>query len=306
MYLAMLLVTTGILSCDKGGKEVVTDFGMKYTIHIEGNGEILKDQTMLISFVAFDENDSIWMDSRPNDMHRPARKVDSIWHMNKGGIEEVLFNIKKGDSISFKVPVEKIYGNRSIPAGFDKNSLLTVGMKVVDALNEEEFNAYRKEMVEKEQKIIAEKTEEQLKIDIETIDIYLSENNIDAQKTESGLRYVITQGGQGEYVQSGQIIKANYSGHVLDGAYFDTSVEEVAKENGLYQEGKPYAPLETVIGQGRVIKGWDEAFQLMNTGSKATLYIPSGLAYGPRARSAEITANAILVFDVELIEIIAE
>ena len=92
----------------------------------------------------------------------------------------------------------------------------------------------------------------------------------------------------------------------MNGAYFDTSVEEVAKENGLFRQGKIYAPLETVIGQGAVIKGWDEAFQLMNTGSKATLYIPSGLAYGSRARSAAIPANAILVFDVELVKIIVE
>ena len=91
---------------------------------------------------------------------------------------------------------------------------------------------------------------------------------------------------------------------MLNGEYFDSSVEEVAKEKGLYTEGRPYGPYETAIGQGTVIRGWDIGFQLMNQGSKATLYVPSTLAYGSRSRSAQIGPNSILVFDVELVEIV--
>lgn len=306
MYLTMLLASAGVISCNQGGSEVITDSGMKYTVLKAGSEEIPAGSMMLVSFVAMDANDSVWMDSRPDGMPRPTRKLDSISTLSQGGLEEVLFYMKEGDSILCEVPIEKIYGNRPLPASMTKDSFLTVGIKIEEAMDEEAFQAYSIEMRAKQIEINAKKVEEQLTVDIDLIDAYLTENSIEAQKTESGLRYVITQEGQGEHVQSGQKIRANYAGHVLNAAFFDTCIEEVARKEGLYQEGRTYEPYPTVIGQGAVIRGWDEAFQLMNTGSKATLYIPSGLAYGPRARSAKIPANAILVFDVELVEIIAE
>jgi FKBP-type peptidyl-prolyl cis-trans isomerase len=294
------------MSCGQGVEVVTTDSGMKFTVLEAGSEEITPGDMMLVHFVARDVNDSIWMDSRTDGIARPARKLDSLTVLTRGGLEEVLFYVKKGDSISCQVPVEKVYGNRALPVGIEKGSLLTVGIKVEDAMDKEAFQAYSLEMREKQKGIDAQKGEAQLTTDIELIDAYLAENNIEAEKTKSGLRYVITESGQGENVQSGQRIRANYAGHVLNGAFFDTSIEEVAKANNKYQEGRTYGPFETAIGVGQVIQGWDEAFQLMNPGSKATLYIPSGLGYGARARSAEITANAILVFDVELVEIIAE
>jgi FKBP-type peptidyl-prolyl cis-trans isomerase len=61
-----------------------------------------------------------------------------------------------------------------------------------------------------------------------------------------------------------------------------------------------------LVGVGQVIQGWDEGLTLLNEGAKATLYIPSPLAYGERKRSEVIVENSILVFDVELLEIIKE
>ena len=304
IYLVFVLAVVVLSSCNNG-KEIVTESGMKYTLLEEGSGEIAPGDMMMVHFVARDIKDSIWMDSR-DGLARPARKIDSVSIRIEGGLEEVLFYVKKGDSISCQVPVEKIYGNRPLPIGVERGSLLTVGMKIEDAMDQAAYSTYRQEMAVKQRSLDSLKAIDQLAIDIELIDKYLAENNIEAQKTESGLRYVITQEGEGDKVQSGQTIKANYTGHVLNGAYFDSSIEEVAKEQGLYKEGRTYGPFETAIGQGQVIKGWDEAFQLLNAGSKATLYIPSGLAYGARTRSAEITANTILVFDVELLEIIEE
>jgi len=303
VVLAMLLLA----SCGEQGKEVVTESGFKYTVLAKGTEEIPPGDMVMVSFVAKDANDSVWMDSRPDGMPRPARKVDSIWTMNQGGLEEALFYMKNGDSITCQVPVEKVYGsNRPLPAGVEAGSMLTIDLKIEDAMNEEEFGVYRQEMVAKQREMAAEKAEEQLATDIELIDAYLTENNIDAQKTESGLRYVITQEGSGDNIQSGQKAKIDYSGYVLNGGYFDSSNEEIAKEHSLYNAARTYGPYETVIGQRAVIAGWDEAFQLMNEGTKGTLYIPSGLAYGPQARGAQIPANSILVFDVEVVEIIKE
>ena len=129
----------------------------------------------------------------------------------------------------------------------------------------------------------------QLEKDIDVIDKYLGEKGIRANQTASGLRYVISQEGEGEKAKAGQNVSVHYSGKLLDGTEFDAS----------YKRGQP---LPFTLGQGMVIQGWDEGISLLNQGAKATLYIPSPLAYGPRDLGI-IPANSILIFDVELVSI---
>jgi FKBP-type peptidyl-prolyl cis-trans isomerase len=78
----------------------------------------------------------------------------------------------------------------------------------------------------------------------------------------------------------------------MNGKVFDSSLDK-----------KPATPFEFTLGQGQVIPGWDEGIMLMSAGGKATLIIPSKLAYGERGAGADIPAYSPLVFDVELISI---
>lgn len=111
----------------------------------------------------------------------------------------------------------------------------------------------------------------------------------DAITTDSGLKYVVTQEGQGDSTPTkGQVITAHYTGKLLDGSVFDSSVER-------------NEPFETAIGVGQVIKGWDEAFIAMKKGEKRTLIIPPELGYGAHGYPPIIPANATLVFEVELL-----
>jgi FKBP-type peptidyl-prolyl cis-trans isomerase len=139
--------------------------------------------------------------------------------------------------------------------------------------------------------------------DIAIIDAYLAKNNIQAQTSKSGMRYTIIEEGSGPMAQVGDMVQVSYTGNVLEGDYFDTSVEEKAKEFGLYNPGRPYGPYEFILGTGGVIHGWDEGIALLNQGAKARLYIPSPMAYGDQQRSEVIVANAILEFEVELVGI---
>ena len=107
--------------------------------------------------------------------------------------------------------------------------------------------------------------------------------------TESGLQYKVETLGTGEVPTSSDVVKVHYTGTLLDGTVFDSSV----------QRGEP-----AEFGVGQVIKGWTEALQLMPVGSKYILYIPSELAYGDRAASAQIKPNSTLVFEVELLDIV--
>ncbi len=132
--------------------------------------------------------------------------------------------------------------------------------------------------------------EEQLKKDIERIETYISAHNIqNVQTTESGLRYVITQGGAGANASVGDNVTVHYTGKLLNGVKFDSSVDR----------GSPF---QFQLGRGQVIYGWDEGIQLFNKGAKGVLYIPSVYAYGTRG-AGSIGPNEVLVFDIELIDI---
>ena len=110
----------------------------------------------------------------------------------------------------------------------------------------------------------------------------------DAITTESGLKYVVEAEGEGDTPKSGDMVKVHYTGKLLDGTTFDSSVERGT-------------PIDFPVGQGRVIKGWDEALLTMKKGEKRVLIIPASLGYGPSGRGP-IPPNATMVFDVELID----
>ena len=144
--------------------------------------------------------------------------------------------------------------------------------------------------------------EEQLTKDISEIERYLEDNNLTAERDASyDFFYIIEEEGTGPTAQNGQVVTANYTGRFLNGQVFDTSIESVAIDAGVFSENRQYEPFTFTIG-GRVILGWNVAFKLLNAGSKATLIFPSYMAYGPRG-SGSIPPNTVLLFEVELISI---
>jgi len=111
-----------------------------------------------------------------------------------------------------------------------------------------------------------------------------------AQKTESGLMYLIKEEGNGPAPTVGQQVQVHYELKLVDGTVVDSS----------FQRGQPIA---INIGVGQVIPGWDEGILLLNEGAKATLVVPSDLGYGPAGAGGVIPPNATLIFDVELVKV---
>ncbi|MDB5032886.1 MAG: peptidylprolyl isomerase FKBP-type [Chlorobi bacterium] len=104
----------------------------------------------------------------------------------------------------------------------------------------------------------------------------------------SGLQYEVLKNGTGATPKLTDKVKVHYTGTLIDGTVFDSSVER----------GQP---LEIPVNG--VIKGWTEALQLMKVGSKWKLFIPADLAYGPQGAGGKIGPNAALVFEVELLDV---
>lgn len=118
---------------------------------------------------------------------------------------------------------------------------------------------------------------------------FIKKNNLNAQKTASGLYYVIDKKGNGKHATAADQVKVHYKGTLLDGTKFDSS----------YDRNEPITfPLSGVI------RGWTEGIPLFEEGGKGKLIIPSALGYGPNGAGGVIQPNEILVFDVELLQII--
>jgi FKBP-type peptidyl-prolyl cis-trans isomerase len=112
----------------------------------------------------------------------------------------------------------------------------------------------------------------------------------DGVKTDSGLQYWDIKVGLGPFAKTGDKVKVHYTGWLTTGKKFDSSV-------GTNQ------PFEFTLGQGEVIKGWDEGVVGMKVGGKRQLRIPPELAYGEDGHPPQIPQNATLIFDVQLVAV---
>ncbi len=121
---------------------------------------------------------------------------------------------------------------------------------------------------------------------------FLAENGKrpEVKTTSSGLQYEILKEGTGAVPKASDRVKTHYTGTLLDGTKFDSSVDRGV-------------PFEANAGSG-LIQGWIEALQMMPVGSKWKLYVPSDLAYGTRGGGSAIGPNETLIFEMELLEIL--
>ena len=164
---------------------------------------------------------------------------------------------------------------------------------VEDVLNGSEMKLNRSEM----QQILGDyqKKEQEERVAIansnkQAGEKYLEENKKKEGVTvlDSGLQYKVIKSGDGAKPNADSTVVVHYKGTLIDGTEFDSS----------YSRGEP-----AELGVSRVIKGWQEALQLMPVGSKWQIAVPSDLAYGQRGAGGVIGPNATLLFDVELIAI---
>jgi len=200
------------------------------------------------------------------------------------------FEEKLSYSMGFEV------GNYFKGAGGDiQQKLLIQGIKDAydggkPALTPEEMAGVQKQFAVKMQEKQKAEMAAMLVKNKEAGDAYLENNKQKAgvKVTESGLQYEVLKAGEGPKPTSADRVKVHYVGTLIDGKEFDNSIKR----------GEP-----AVFGVGQVIKGWSEAMQLMNVGSKYRLVIPSDLAYGEKGVSPSIQPNSVLVFEVELLGI---
>ncbi len=234
---------------------------------------------MDLELVCTDEKDSVVFDSR---------KVKSTIKLNLseptfvGGMEEGFAMLSEGDSATFIIPADSFYEKTSLeplPESIRRGSMLTFNVRVEKIQTRDEYEKNLKS--DNERRKANEETE---------LKNYFEKNNLAMKPTNTGLFFISKNSGNGKAANAGKTVSVHYRGKFLDGKEFDSS----------FERGEP---LEFPLGEGRVIPGWEEGISMMKEGGKATLVIPSHLAYGERGYGSLIPSYTPLVFDVELISV---
>jgi len=286
-----------------------TESGIEYKFIVQSETELPNDGDVM-------ELNILYKDSKGTELLNTAKNqngpIPILCQKDKfianGGIEEIFGMLSAGDSIEANIPASKVFEsfNQPVPDSIDANSNITFIIGVKDVYSRADYTRKiaEKYMAEAQNQLIL--SSDQIDIDGKVIDEYLNKNKIEANKTSSGIRYVITQQGTGDNAKPGDYVSVNYVGKVMDGRVFDTSIQEIAEANDKYNPARPYEPYTFTLGVGEVIYGWDEGITLLNKGAKATLYIPSALGYGEQGMDEIIVPNSILIFEVELVDVIQQ
>lgn len=176
------------------------------------------------------------------------------------GLREGILLMRKGDTGIFLMPSALAYGNQGAN-GVDPNTPIGFEIDLISCHSD------------------------LLSFEISVFENYLTDNNLTAESTPSGLHYVIEEAGEGDRPNANSTVTVNYKGFLIDGTVFDQTEENVPATFAL----------------SRVIEGWREGIQLLNRGSKALLLLPSSQAYGSSGNGS-IPPNTPILFEVELID----
>ncbi|WP_139924607.1 FKBP-type peptidyl-prolyl cis-trans isomerase [Hymenobacter sp. DG01] len=313
LSLALAAGVLGLASCNKGGDFSKTKSGIEYQVfkstgsgkydsrEVGADGDATyKDRVGKIMALHVEyrtAKDSILFNSRKQQFGYPVRvPLDSVRKEQRGGLEEAISLLQPGDSAVFRFNVDSIFAKsfrQPVPPFMKKaGNTMTMFVKVDKVQTRDEAMAdVQKMQAELPQKMQA-RAKAQIKTDDVALQAYIKKNNLKVEKDTSGVYYSVTTPGSGAKPKAGQLVSVLYKGSLLEnGKVFDSS-EKMGNK-----------PFDFVLGQGQVIPGWDVGIAQFPKGAKGFLLVPSSLAYGQRGAGADIPADAILRFDVELVDV---
>ncbi|MFN6945180.1 MAG: FKBP-type peptidyl-prolyl cis-trans isomerase [Cytophagaceae bacterium] len=257
-----------------------TETGLAYQIHSEAPKKGIQMHDAIVFHMLMKSGEMVLRDTYKEGM--PLTMVlDEIPF--KGSLEEGLMLISEGDSATFLVNADSLYTKSfgmAVPPEIKKGSAIQFDVLVEKVLGKDE--------VKKDLEI----EHLQIKLDNENmINEYLRGNKIlDVERTSSGLYIASHKKGNGKKPEEGQMVAIHYTGKLLNGKIFGSS-----RHSG--------EPLFFTLGKDEVLPGWEEGIMKLSEGSKATLIIPSHLAYGEEGADQLIPPNSPLVYDVEVVKV---
>ncbi|MGB0525199.1 MAG: FKBP-type peptidyl-prolyl cis-trans isomerase [Flammeovirgaceae bacterium] len=198
-------------------------------------------------------------------------------------IDPILLKCSSGDSLLMHLKASLLFGKTFLPQGVNANDLLYLQAKIEDIIT---FTDYQ----DIQQERLAQEAEKRIQQNDSLLLAYAEQHQFMPAKLRSGVYYYITQAGKGKSPVEGDIVHLDYTVYRLDGERVDASADR----------GKPF---QFVVGRGAVIKGLDQAIRKLKTGGRATILIPSDLAYGGESKGKQLPPHSNLRFEVSLLSI---
>ena len=303
-YLSVICVLA-LTACTGAFKK--GDNGIEYKIISKGSGKTVGYGNFIqihIKQMYSGTKDTLLMDTR--DIMPRIQVLDSV--NTPVAYYKIISQMRKGDSLIIRLLTDTAFKKnlQEMPPFMKKGKYLYTHVTLVnffetreqaDSANKAESllakpKVFKKQMEEVEKDLATKK--QQLDIDNKIIQDYLLKNNIKAVKTKWGTYVAITTEGTGEKLGVNDVAVVNYTGRTLDSAkVFDSNIDPAFKH---------MQPYEVNMGElAGVILGWTDALRQLKKGTKATVYIPSSLAYGENGNGNDIKPNANLIFDMEVI-----
>ena len=208
------------------------------------------------------------------------------------GWELALPKIPVGSKVTLYVPAALGYGKNGAGKTVPPDATLVYEIEVLNILNLDEYDEYLENLERKQRQAFEQQQKDQFLADKKAINEYAIAHKLKVKRTASGLSYVLKKKGKGGTAVNGDVLKVYYEGRLLNDEVFDSNF------------GK--SPYEVVLGQNKVIKGWEEGLSFFRKGSEGWLLIPSRMAYGPMSIEEEgisIPANSVLIFNIKVVEI---
>jgi FKBP-type peptidyl-prolyl cis-trans isomerase FkpA len=218
---------------------------------------------------------------------------------------KIFRQMRVGDSVSTRTLVDSMFKDNpmQMPPFMKKGDMIYTNIKIIKAYKTQEAaDSARKLAMTNAEKIGKAKAEALVKEDDKAITDYLAKNNVKADKTDKGVYVQTLTPGTGAFLDTNSIVKVMYTGKTLAGVMFDSNVDP---SKGHTDPLTVNLTKDKSIGNG-VIPGLESGMYKLQKGSKAKVYIPSGLAYGARGAGPDLPPNANLVFDIEVLDIVTK
>lgn len=260
-----------------------TRAGVPYKIFPGKGGKKINQGDFVQFHVMIKVGDSVRYSSYQRSPEILKVEMPTISYDIKENIMEVLPKAKSGDSLYFVQTMDSIIAKN--PGLEKQDTTIKKGQKIITTVKIVEVFKSEQEI----QTYFENQGKQQLVNDAKTLEAFFAKNSIQAKKIGSGSYIHFLKEGTGAKVKRGDNVTLFYHGTTLEGQVFDSNV---GKEPATFQ-----------ILDGRLIKGFLEGLLEMNQGSKARIYVPSSLAYGPQGSPPVIAPNANLIFEIEIVKV---
>jgi FKBP-type peptidyl-prolyl cis-trans isomerase FkpA len=218
--------------------------------------------------------------------------------------KEIFKKVHVGDSIIIKVSTDSIMAKGPAAPWMKAKKIIVQSYTITNSYaTQAEADKARTAAIPVAEAIAKKKNEELIKKDEKTLTDYFAKNNIKATKTAGGTFVEIIQPGTGPNLDTAIVAQVNYTGKLLNGTIsFDSNTDPAKGHVGPFNVNLTN---DASLGQP-VIQGWKDGLMALNKGAKAKFYIPSSLGYGAQGQGEEIPPNSILVFDIEVLNVLSK